>query len=55
MWRLAHKWLSPIEYGHTQQTLDSLEEESGKLYMKVPWGKIRAVQQLIRLGVRDVI
>ena len=55
MWEFAHKWLSLTEFCWLKQMLNAPGEEAGRLYVKIPWGKVRAVQELTRLGLQEII
>ena len=55
MWKLGYKWLTPIEFSHVKTTLDGLQNEVKTLQVRVPWGKVRAVQELSRWALRDII
>ena len=55
MWRLAHKWWVPIEFSHMKDILDGLQQGVKAFKVKLPWGKVRAVQEFSRLALRDII
>ena len=56
MWRLAHKWLTPPEYTVFCERLRNLKTtDCGYVELKIPFGKTRSFQEVIKSEIRPLI
>ena len=56
IWRLAHRWLPPPEFGYFAEHLKALKEKDwGSMTAKLPFGKTRAFAEGVRRELRDVL
>lgn len=56
LWRAAQKCLNTIEFPVFQKHLNAVKEsDTSSLIRKLPFGRVRAVQELARRQLRDIL